>query len=68
MDIYVYSDESGVFDKVHNNVFVFGGLILLGKASKDEWSRRYIAAERAIRGKYAAQAELKEGSIWCTIG
>lgn len=63
MDIYVYSDESGVFDKVHNNVFVFGGLILLGKASKDEWSRRYIAAERAIRGKYAAQAELKASYV-----
>ena len=63
MDIYVYSDESGVFDKVHNNVFVFGGLFLLGKASKDEWSRRYIAAERAIRGKYAAQAELKASYV-----
>ena len=28
MEIYVYSDESGVFDKVHNELFVFGGLIL----------------------------------------
>ena len=30
MNIYVYSDESGVFDKEHNDYVVFGGLILLG--------------------------------------
>lgn len=61
MDIYVYSDESGVFDKTHNKFFVFGGLIILGKESKDEWSRRYIAAERVIRnsGRYKKDAELK---------
>lgn len=59
MDIFVYSDESGVFDKVHNNIFVFGGLIILGKNSKDEWCRRYRAAERTIRPKYDAGVELK---------
>ena len=25
MNIFIYSDESGVFDKVHNDFFVFGG-------------------------------------------
>ena len=30
MNIYIYSDESGVFDKEHNDYFVFGGLIFLG--------------------------------------
>lgn len=59
MDIFVYSDESGVFDKKHNEIFVFGGLIILGKEAKDEWCRRYIAAERAIRPKYEKNAELK---------
>ena len=61
MDIFVYSDESGVFDKVHNSIYVYGGLICLGKQSKDEWIRRYTAAERAIRSsnKYPADAELK---------
>ncbi len=34
MNIYVYSDESGVFDKEHNDCFVFGGLILLGTEDK----------------------------------
>lgn len=49
MNIFIYSDESGVFDKVHNDVFVFGGLILLGKEQQEEWSRRYSAAERVLR-------------------
>ena len=31
MDLFVYSDESGVFDSAHNKYFVFAGLILLGK-------------------------------------
>lgn len=51
MNIFVYSDESGVFDKEHNDTFVFGGLILLGACEKDQWSRRYIAAERVIRSR-----------------
>lgn len=49
MNIYVYSDESGVFDKVHNDTFIFGGLIILGNDSKDDWSKRYLKAERDIR-------------------
>ena len=43
MNIYVYSDESGVFDKEHNEYFVFGGLILLGTGDKEIWSRKYGA-------------------------
>lgn len=35
MDLFIYSDESGVFDKVHNEIFVYGGLIFLGKEEKD---------------------------------
>lgn len=48
MDIFVYSDESGVFDVAHNDWFVFGGLIFLSKKSADEASRRYIHAERHL--------------------
>ncbi len=60
MEIYVYSDESGVFDKLHNEVFVFGGLIFLKKRDMENCSRKYIAAENAIRGdKYGANDELK---------
>ena len=48
MDIFVYSDESGVFDVAHNQWFVFGGVIFLSKQAKDEASRRYIHAERHL--------------------
>lgn len=60
MEIYVYSDESGVFDKVHNEVFVFGGLIFLKKKDMEICSRKYLTAENAIRAeKYAEDEELK---------
>ena len=49
MNIYVYSDESGVFDKAHNDYYVFGGIICLGKAEKDKWARVYSKVEKDIR-------------------
>lgn len=49
MDIFVYSDESGVFDRVHNHYYVFGGLLFLSKDSKDVCSRKYIKAENDVR-------------------
>lgn len=49
MNIFVYSDESGVFDKVHNDYFVFGGIICLGKSEKDDWTRKYAHVENTIR-------------------
>lgn len=66
MNLFVYSDESGVFDKVHNDFFVFGGLIILGQESKEGWSRKYSAAEKAIRNKISCptKQELKA----CKIG
>lgn len=48
MNIFIYSDESGVFDKAHNEKFVFGGLIFLDKASKDICCRQYTNAEKTI--------------------
>lgn len=49
MNIYIYSDESGVFDKKHNDYFVFGGIICIGTNNKNIWSRKYAAAEKALR-------------------
>ena len=65
VNIFVYSDESGVFDKQHNDFFVFAGLILLSSEKKEEWSRRYSAAERRIRiaGKYDREQELKASFV-----
>ena len=37
MDLFIYSDESGVFDKEHNEIYVYGGLIFLGKEQKDSY-------------------------------
>lgn len=60
MDLYIYSDESGVFDKAHNEIFVYGGLIFLGKKEKDGYNRKYITAEKTIRcGRYSQGVELK---------
>lgn len=48
MSIFVYADESGVFDPAHNDTFVFGGLLFLDKDTRDLAKRRYISAERAL--------------------
>ena len=65
MNIFVYSDESGVFDKVHNKYFVFGGLVFLSKDERDVAGRRYIGAEKVIRqsGRYDKGTELKAATI-----
>lgn len=64
MDIFVYSDESGVLDKMHNSVFVFGGIVLLSRDEKNVASRKYRVAERAVRdaGKYGG-IEIKASTI-----
>ena len=49
MDIYIYSDESGVFDYLHNDYFVFAGVIFFNKQDKDDMERKYIHAENCIR-------------------
>lgn len=65
MVIYIYSDESGVFDRVHNDYFVFGGIICFGKQEKDDSARKYAHVENVIRksGKYAFDVELKASNI-----
>jgi hypothetical protein len=49
MNIFIYSDESGVFDKVHNDYFVFGGLILIDSEAKEKWARKYSHVEKVLR-------------------
>ena len=51
MDIYIYSDESGTFDYIHNDYFVFSGVIFFDKKTKDIAARRFSKAERDIRNK-----------------
>lgn len=65
MDIYIFSDESGVFDSVHNDIFVFGGIVFLSKEDKDDCARKYIHAERTIRETemYSREVELKADTM-----
>lgn len=65
MNLYIYSDESGVFDKVHNDYFVFGGVICLGTDEKDKWSRIYSHSEKILRDSrhINADTELKAAHL-----
>ena len=59
MNIFIYGDESGVFDKAHQNYYVFGGLLFLGKGLRDEATREYLSLERKIKSTYPSTEELK---------
>ena len=65
MNIFVYSDESGVLDKAHNDIFVFGGIVFLSKDERDIAARKYSAAEKVIRdaGEYEESAEIKASVV-----
>ena len=63
MDIYVFSDESGVFDKSQNDYYAFGGLIVVGKANKDTLERKYLKAERTVRDAGHYTGEIKATKI-----
>lgn len=49
MNIFVYSDESGVFDKTHNDYFVFGGMILISGEELGRAQRKYVRAENEAK-------------------
>ena len=49
MNLYIYSDESGTFDSKHNDYFIFGGLICVGKEEKEKISRMYSHVENTIK-------------------
>lgn len=65
MKIFVYSDESGVFDYVHNDWFVFGGVLFLSEKERDDVLHKYHAVEKTIRtnGGYGPNVELKASVI-----
>ena len=66
MELYVYSDESGVFDQAHQDFFVFGGVIFLSPKEKELAARRYASIERMIREQrpgYADGREIKANNL-----
>lgn len=52
MNIFIYTDESGVFDKIHNEYFVFGGVVYLSSEERDIAKRKYIHVEKNLRKNY----------------
>ena len=65
MNIYVFSDESGVLDKSHHTVYTFGGLVFTSKKEKDDASHLYFHAEQSIRSKNGTdnKNEIKANNI-----
>ncbi len=60
MNLYIYSDESGVFDKVHNDYFVFGAVIFLSSKKRLKANNSYLKVENRIKNKYNNKnAEMK---------
>lgn len=59
MNLYIYSDESGVFDKIHNNFYVYGGIICLNKEQKNSLERMYKKAESTLRQKNNINKDLE---------
>ena len=65
VNLFIFSDESGVFDSNHNDYFVFGGLVCFSKDEKDNMTRKYSSVENMIRvnGNYSKDCELKASNI-----
>ena len=47
--IYVFSDESGVFDQINNDTFVYAGIIFTDLQEKNLAERRYRSVETRLR-------------------
>lgn len=60
MNIYIYSDESGVFDKKHNNIYVFGGVIIIGSKEKEIRAADIIANKIYYLVRQEEDKKLKE--------
>ena len=65
MSIFVYADESGVFDHLHNDYFVFGGILLYSKNQRDIMGRKYLKAERNLgnNARRSKNGELKAATL-----
>lgn len=61
--LYIYGDESGVFDQTHYNLFVYGGLLFPSKEARERARQTYDKAEKTIRRQKRTQDELKGASL-----
>ena len=49
MDLFFYSDESGVFDQAHETYFVFAGIVLTSGQSISDLQHKYASVEKIAR-------------------
>lgn len=65
MSIFIYADESGVFDNLHNDYFVFGGIIFLTKEDRDAEKRKFANTERETKKalNFNEEIELKASML-----
>ncbi|MCF0237155.1 MAG: DUF3800 domain-containing protein [Sphaerochaetaceae bacterium] len=64
MDVYIYSDESGVFDNVHYKTFVYAGLIFTDIQEMENIRRKFVGAEKN-KHKKAIYKNLSELKAFC---
>ncbi|VWL85601.1 DUF3800 domain-containing protein [Oceanivirga miroungae] len=58
MNLYIYSDESGVFDKKTNDFFVFAGILFTSRDDRNKLKSKYLTLEKSI--KYDKEISPKE--------
>lgn len=63
MNLYVYSDESGVFDCKHNKYFIYAGVIIIGDESREDCRRKYAKVEQDVRTATKVKGEIKAATI-----
>lgn len=65
MNLFVYSDESGVFDYKHCTFYAYGGLILTSEKAVYHATHKYCAVEKIIREQYGftEDVELKASNL-----
>lgn len=63
MNIFIYSDESGVFDHIHNRFYVYGGVLYLSSEDREKAVRMFTKAERDVRNAEHISGEVKAATI-----
>lgn len=62
-NIFVFSDESGVFDNIHYDYYCFGGIIFLSKEEKNKAARDFHHVEKYIKEKFSINGEMKAANL-----
>ena len=62
-NLFVFSDESGVFDNLHYQYYCFGGIIFLSKEGKNKAARNFHHVENMIKNKFSIEGEMKAAAL-----